>query len=100
MDKKSIGLIALVTSTVLCGLPGLIGALFGGVFVLVGAIPEANVDVFGSANPTNAFLLGGGILCLSMIGVVIPILIGFFTLRKPKVKAESDLLDEPIPPAE
>ncbi len=54
MDKRTAGIIATVASAVICGCPGLGGLLFGGISVLASLVPGANIDIFGSNNPTSA----------------------------------------------
>lgn len=88
MDKRTSGLIATVATVLLCGFPGLIGLCFGSFFALVGMIPGADIDVFGSNNPRSAFGFGIFILCFSIIFIAIPVVVGVLTLRnKPKVSA-------------
>ena len=54
MEKKTVGIVALVITILLCGLPGLCGLCAGPIFVLVGAIPGADIDIFGSNDPAAA----------------------------------------------
>lgn len=101
MDRKSVGIIATLTTALLCGCPGLIGLCFGAVMALVGAIPGAEIDVWGSNDPGAAIAMGLGMLCMGVIFVAIPIVVGIITLRPQPAQAviKSVSPDEPIPPA-
>jgi hypothetical protein len=96
MDNKTKGIIATVAAVILCGCPGLFFCIFGA-FTATGNMPY-NTELNGITNsagtlpPTAGYVL----LCLSLIFIVIPIVVGFLTLRtKPVVPANN----EPIPPA-
>jgi hypothetical protein len=112
MDKRTTGLIATIATALLCGCPGLVGLCLGGTSVLASFIPGAEIDVFGSNDPAAATSMGIVFLCLSVIFIAIPIVVGFVTLRrKPGVVAPivtpitepkppvPPVDDEPLPPA-
>lgn len=65
---------------------------------VVSVIPGADIDIGGSSDPTAALLSGVGALCLGVIFVAIPVVVGFLTLRK-KPQAAAPVSDEPLPPA-
>lgn len=85
MDAKSKGMIATIASVVLCGCPGLFLCIFG----VATAFGGGTYDVGGSGGsiPSN---MGYVFLCLSLIFILIPIVVGFFTLRKKTAQAPSD----------
>jgi hypothetical protein len=60
-------------------------------------VPGAEIDVFGNQDPRSALLAGLGSLCLGVLFVAIPVVVGFLTLRnrRPPLPA----VDEPLPPA-
>ena len=94
MDTKTKGIVATVASVVLCGCPGLFLCIFGAVSA-TGSMPY-NTDVNGittsrTVPPTVGFVL----LCLSLIFIAIPIVVGIMTMRK---KPEVVSSDEPLPP--
>jgi hypothetical protein len=68
---------------------------FGATSVFASMVPGAEIDVFGSSDPAAATTMGIVSLCLSVIFIVIPIAVGFFTLRK---KPEDAIGSEPLPP--
>jgi hypothetical protein len=82
MDKRNTSIIATVAATVLCGCPGLFSLCMGAMFAIVSQIPGADIDVFGSSDPTSALYTGIGALCGGLLLIAIPVAVGFFTLRK------------------
>jgi hypothetical protein len=101
MDKKTVGIIATVATVLCCGLPGCLSVCMGLMFALVGGIPGSNIDIGGSSDPKAAIGMGIAMLCGGIIFIVIPIIVGFLTLRKkPVVDAVVvPVSDEPVPPA-
>jgi hypothetical protein len=99
MDKRTTGLIATIATALLCGCPGLFGLCFGGISVLASLVPGANIDVFGSSDPTAATTMGVVSLCLSVIFIAIPIVVGVVTLRKKpeEVVTVAPVSDVPAP---
>lgn len=97
MDKKTTGIIATVAAVLLCGCPGLGVLCFGLLSTVTSFIPGAEIDVFGSADPASATTMGIVALCVGVIFVAIPIVVGILTLRK---KPQDSLsVEEPLPPA-
>jgi integral membrane sensor domain MASE1 len=86
MDKKTTGLIATIASVLLCGCPGIFLCLFG-------ALTATGNGTFNEQylQPSYGYVL----LCLSLIFIIIPVAVGFFTLRK---KPQPPVNNEPIPP--
>lgn len=82
MDKKTTGIVATVAAVLLCGCPGLFALFMGGMFAIISQIPDADIDMFGSSDPQSALQFGIGGICLGMIFVIIPVVVGFVTLRK------------------
>ena len=103
MDKKTTGLIATIATALLCGCPGLIGLCIGATSVFASFMPNADIDIFGSNDPAAATTMGFVFLCLSVIFIAIPIVVGVVTLRKSKetVPAVVDVkpTEEPAPTA-
>lgn len=95
MDKKTTGIVATIAAVVLCGCPGLFMCFFGAISVFVSVMPGAEIDVMGSSDPASATAMGFVFLCLSIIFIMIPIVVGFFMLRK---KPEIGFENEQIPP--
>jgi hypothetical protein len=96
MDNRTKGIIATIASVILCGCPGLFLCIFGA-FTATGNMPfntELNgVSNSGTLPPTSGYVL----LCLSLVFIAIPIVVGFLTLRnKPALQSSNN---EPLPPA-
>ncbi|MEK6574672.1 MAG: hypothetical protein AABZ58_10220 [Chloroflexota bacterium] len=82
--NRTTAIIATVATSLLCGCPGLGACLWGVVFGLGGAFGGATYtvgDATAPMDPTMAIVTGLGTICLGIIGVAIPIAVGFFTLR-------------------
>jgi hypothetical protein len=113
MDKRNTGLIATIATAVLCGCPGLFGLCMGSTSLIAGFVPGAEIDVFGSNDPAAATTMGFVFLCLSVIFIAIPIIVGVVTLRKkpdddavpavidaePSPEPVEPVDNEPLPPA-
>lgn len=82
MEKRNNALIVTIAAALLCGLPGLCTMFFGAMFALISQIPGADIDVVGSSDPASALSLGLGALCAGLLLLVVPIVVGFFALRK------------------
>jgi hypothetical protein len=107
MDRKTTGIIATVVAVVLCGCPGLIGLCMGAMFAVVGGIPGAEIDMFGSNDPRAAMTFGLGAMCIGLLFVIIPVVVGVLTLRNKPEPATATVVppaappppDESLPPA-
>jgi hypothetical protein len=99
MEKKTTGIIATIATALLCGCPGLFGLCYGALTALVSFIPGADINMFGRTDPQAALYYGIGALCLGLIFVAIPIVVGVLTLRKkPEAMATVTMPEEPLPP--
>jgi hypothetical protein len=97
MDKKTTGIIATVAAALLCGCPGLLSLCMGAMFAFTSQVPGAEIDMFGSTNPSDALMYGLGGVCAGIVLVAIPVVVGVLMLRrKPEAAPVSD---EPLPPA-
>jgi hypothetical protein len=110
MDKKTVGLIATIGTFFLCACPSIFLCVWGGI-----GVAQVPIDkTFNGQTVNEPMSMGVGVvlLCLSLIGLLTPVVVGFFTLRKkPEDTAinaapmsdlgiESDPFknDEPLPP--
>ena len=96
MDKKTGGIIATIVAVLLCGCPGLCLCLFGAI-AATGSMPWTSDFGGYSTGGTVPSYLGFMGLCLALIFIAIPIVVGFLTLRKKPEQAVS--FNEPLPPA-
>ena len=103
MDKRTAGIIATVAAVLLCGCPGLASLCFGAFFAVISRIPGAEIDMFGSNDPARALNYGIGGVCLGIVFIIIPIVVGFLMLRRKPETAQAPSPvsppDEPLPPA-
>lgn len=89
MDRRTMGIIGTMVTIFLCGIPGLVGLCFGAVIA---------AGLVEGIDPGAALATGLAVLCLGLIGVATPILVGVLTLRR-KAAYNAQYPDEPIPPA-
>lgn len=82
MNNKNTGLIATIAAALLCGCPGLFAMFWGGLAAVVSFVPGADIDIGGSSDPTAALFSGLGALCLGILFLLVPVAVGYFTLRK------------------
>lgn len=90
MDKKTVGLVATIGTALFCGCPGIFLCLFGAASALGGGTFELGQET-GQIPPATGVLL----LCLGLLLIVVPVAVGFFTLRR---KPQPQASDEPLPP--
>ncbi len=100
MDKKTGGIIATIVAVLLCGCPGLCLLLFGAI-AATGLMPYTSEfpysSDFSNVSSTVPSYLGFVGLCLALIFIAIPIVVGVLTLRNKSEKPIS--FNEPLPPA-
>ena len=96
MDQKTVGIIATIATVLLCGCPGLAFMCTGAFATLGTFIPGAEID-----EPQMAILGSFVMLCVGALMLLVPLLVGFFTLRRRNSPAASQIIDydEPLPPA-
>jgi len=83
MNNKNTGMIATIATVVLCGCPGLFICLFG-------AITATGNGTFNDSSLSPS--VGIALVCLSFLMILVPVAVGFFTLRK---KPGSDEMTPP-----
>jgi hypothetical protein len=101
MDKKTVGIVATIVAVFLCGCPGLCLFLFGAI-AATGRMPYTSDFPWTSdfSNPNSEIVpsyLGFMGLCLALIFIAVPIVVGVLTLRNKPEKPAS--FNEPLPPA-
>jgi TRAP-type C4-dicarboxylate transport system permease small subunit len=97
MDKKTVGIVSTLVSVVLCGCPGLCLCLFGGL-TAAGIMPYTGQigNQYYSGNVPASW--GYAALCLALLLIAIPVVVGFLTLRKKPGNAVG-MNSGPLPPA-
>ncbi len=91
MSNKNTGMIVTVITALLCGCCSLFTCIMG-----IGTVTgNGTYDLGGTSQPMPP-TTGYVFLCLSIIIIIIPIVVGFFMLRKkPEAEVPSN---EPLPP--
>jgi len=85
---KTGGIIGTIAAVLLCGIPGLCLCLFG--LLSAAGVTTYNTEL-GNITGTGPLPTWSGyaMLCLAVILILIPIVVGFVTLRNKKPKAET-----------
>jgi hypothetical protein len=93
MDNKTKGIIGTIAAVLLCGCPGLFLCVFGAATAFGGGTYSLGSDS-GNIPPTMGYVF----LCLSIILIIIPVVVGFFMLRKKPEASTSTSSNQPLPP--
>jgi hypothetical protein len=97
MDKRTGAILATVATALFCGCPGFFALCYGLITAFVAFIPGSDLNFQGDTTPTTALFVGLVSICLGVIFIAIPVLVGFFTLRqKPEPIVD---INEPLPPS-
>jgi hypothetical protein len=96
MDKRTTAIIATVVTGLLCGCPGLAILCFGAFAIPTSFVPGAQIDVFGNNDPQSLLTSGIVGLCLGVLLIAIPVVVGFTTLRNRP--AAAGMVVPPAPP--
>ncbi len=92
MRYRRSAIIATATTALCCGLPGLVSFCIGPMAIYGAKLPESGI----APDEVNGVIgMGVVLICAGILGIIVPILVGLFTFRKPKIKPED--LNEPIP---
>jgi len=97
MDKRTTGIVATLITVLLCGCPGLFGMCIGAMFAMISFVPNAEIDVFGSHEPSAALTFGVIAMLISLVFLAIPVILAIVTLRKKKTTPPANF-NEPLPP--
>jgi hypothetical protein len=89
MDKRQIGIIATIITTLLCGIPGFVSICLAAAFVISGQVFE---------NYNSDLLIRISLLCIGLVSITIPVVVGVLALRSRGPKPVQAFPDEPIPP--
>jgi uncharacterized membrane protein len=98
MDRRTGAIIAVAVTALLCGCPGLVLLFAGFLSGVISFIPGAEINIFGSTDPRAALTTGIGMLCVGVLLIAIPFVIGFAMLRNRPAQVEVIDHDEPLPP--
>jgi len=86
MQNRTIAMIATAVTALVCGCASLFSCIWG--FLIARGTPF-QVTSNGSTTPqTFPPAIGFALLCLSLVLILIPVAVGFFTLRKKSESAD------------
>jgi hypothetical protein len=95
MNNRTVGIIVTVITAIVCLCASIFSCVWG---ILIATNTPLNVTSGGEQSiQTAPAPVGYVLLCLTVIFIAVPIVVGFFMLRN-KPAAPSDL-NQPIPPA-
>jgi len=96
MNNRTVGIIATVVSALICGCAAIFACVWG---MLIATNTPITMTSGGEQSvQTLPTPVGYVLLCLSLLFVVVPVVVGFVTLRK-KPQAAVPVNNEPLPPA-
>ena len=97
MEKRTVGIVATIITILLCGCPGLLSLCMGAVITIPGLFP----NFYGTTGDAAQIITMGVVgICVGVVMVAIPIIIGVVTIRlRNETKPSQSNLDEPLPPA-
>ena len=97
MENRSVAIAITVVTALCCGCLALMSCIWG-VIGISGQPITTTVNGVESLE-TMPMPLAFGLLCVSVIFIIIPVAVGFFTLRKKPGAEAAVVSDEPLPPA-
>ena len=91
MQNRTMGMIVTAITTFICGCVALIACVWGAL-IATGA-PIDVTSSTGTSQQTFSPTIGFALLCFSFLLILVPVAVGFFTLRK-----KPELVTEELPP--
>jgi len=89
MQNRTIGIVATVITTLFCGCFSIISCVWG--VIIARGVPVDVTSNGVTAPQTFSPTIGYTLLCLSVLMILVPAAVGFFTLRKkPEAAVISD----------
>ena len=97
MNNRTIGIIATVASALICGCSAIFACIWG---ALIATNTPITMTSGGEQSiQTLPAPVGYVLLCLSLLLVAVPVVVGFVTLRKKPQAAAAPINNGPLPPA-
>jgi hypothetical protein len=86
MQNRTIAIIATVVTALVCGCASLFSCIWG--FLIARGTPFQITSNGATTPQTFPPAIGFALLCLSLVLILIPVVVGFFTLRRKSGPAE------------
>ncbi len=97
MQNRTIGIVATVITALACGCASLFSCIFGG---MIAAGQPITTTVNGqTTQQVYPATIGYVLLCLTLLMILVPVAVGFYTLRKKPGATSAPNISSPIPPA-
>ncbi len=80
MQNRTLGIVLTAVSAFICGCAGLFSCIWGGLIATGTPIDVTSNGI--TAPQTLSPTIGYGLVCLSLLFLLVPVGVGFFTLRK------------------
>lgn len=91
MQNRTIGIIATTVTALLCGCASIFSCVWG---FLIATGQPINVTTNGITTPqTVSPTIGYVLLCVTLLMILVPVAVGFFTLRKKPEQAGETVVD-------
>jgi hypothetical protein len=98
MDRRTTAIVVTSLAVIACGCPGLVTLFTGLFFAVISPMPGAQIDIMGSTDPAAALSIAFVMICLGLIGIIIPVLTAIVLLRR-RPEPQPVNYNEPLPPA-
>lgn len=82
MNNRTTGIVITVIAVLLFGCPGLICLCSGAIAALMGLSGDPNYYFGVDTEPTSTLIGGLFFICLSVILIAIPVIVGFLTVKR------------------
>ena len=93
MQNRTVGIIATVATTVICGCASIFSCVWG---FLISTGQSIDVTSGGVTTPqTVSPTIGYVLLCLTVLMLLVPVSVGFFTLRKKPSSVDGEVIPPP-----
>ncbi len=87
MQNRTMGIVITAITAIMCGCGALLSCIFGG--IIASGTPFDVTTSSGTSQQTFPPTIGFVLLCLSFLLIIVPVAVGFFTLRtKPELPQE------------
>jgi len=97
MNNRTVGIVLTIVTVMFCALPGLAMLCLAPLGVL-GLYQQGDLMGMGNSDRASTLIVIVLMLCVGVVGVMIPILVGVLAFRKKSAPAVVVDINEPIPP--